>query len=168
MSLTIRCGNRTYYFTPFSSTPPAPQQNENQQDFTFSSTIEAAAFLRGLGGYNVTGYVLRHVLRSAGVTSPTHYEEARVLKLVARELVRKRLTVLTRYRISESTSSNQEAETPALAPTPASRPGPKTLEPDPDTFADPDVDQQVGALMAASQTGVPFCQECERTQRQSA
>ncbi len=45
MRLTIRQGFRNYYFVPFGSTPPAGEQDEKQEDFAFSGTTEAIAFL---------------------------------------------------------------------------------------------------------------------------
>jgi hypothetical protein len=168
MNVTIWHGFRNYYFVPFGSTPPAPERNEKQQDLTFSGTTEAIAFLRRLGGDSLTGRLLRDVAQSVGVTNPADYDDTAIVELVARELVRKRLIVLARYRMPQSANSEQGAEKPAARPAPTPGPSPKALDPDPDTFPDPEVDQQVGALMAAARDGVPFCEECERAQRQHA
>jgi hypothetical protein len=138
----------------------------------FSSDWEAAMFLRTLAADSLTMNHLRHVAHAFGPGDAWRSKDPEILRTVSWLLAGKRLTVVDRYvQPAFAVGAQQEVRMPlpqraAAAPAPSS---PSPAEPDPDTFPlDLLHDVQAAALVSASQSGVPFCEECARAAQEGA
>jgi len=168
MSLSIRRGIYSYHFVPYGYAPPRLDEQTVQESFRFSSPADAATFLRGLAGDSGSMTILRRVAHDAGLIKTVGFGHPEIVDLVARELVRKRLTVIAQYYVPITTDQSQGEAKPATRSAAPSGPGSKMAEEDPDTFGDPDAEAQAAALRAAAANGTPFCEECERRKQQAA
>jgi hypothetical protein len=99
-------------------------------------------------------------------TEASRLNDAELLDAVMRQIDSGALVM------SWTAAAKRAPQAPSAAPAPAAPPAPavresRPVEPEPEGFPpNHDQDAQALALIAASNSGVPFCEECERARQQ--
>lgn len=184
MTLAAHRGDITYWFVPPGQTDPTqalypldarqtpPRGGQASLDkqiqterLTIQSEQDALAILQPLAIDTLLMPEFRRMAGVLGLSNLSCRKDSEVLHYLALQSLAERLFVIRRIILHSGTGSEDGQQQPAER-TGASAETvrrDKTAEPDPPTFA-PDAlqDQQAGSLIAASQEGVPFCEECAR------
>jgi hypothetical protein len=129
----------------------------------FGSLEQAAPYLRRVAG----NLQLRMLVSAFGGLDLPDWQDEDVVTYVARQLVAGKIALVKRIQIREVAGTEGAPDPgPVSAPPPrvaAPPPAPKASQPEPDTFQDSlAVEHQVAVLIAAAESGVPFCEECAR------
>jgi hypothetical protein len=132
---------------------------------------EAEDFQRQYRSDAMTVAQLREFLTQ---TEPAHrMTDDQVIEMIASRLASRQLLLrVTPRRWEGDPTGGDENNDKSSAPSPppaASSSAAKTTAPEPSSFgAGHDSEAQAAALVAAAESGVPFCQECEKQNRAAA
>lgn len=130
--------------------------------YRFPDSAHAMQFLAGFKADPVAMAGLRHLLAERDwLHTPSRMNDDDVLKAVAALLARGELVAGLEWKPRVSAPVEPGAADAPASPAPSREPA--AGEPEPNTFgASHDGAAQAAALIAAAETGVPFCEECER------
>jgi hypothetical protein len=130
---------------------------------SFKDKASAVQFLTRFKKDGSAISALRRILAEGGGSSGS-MTDAQVLDEVAARMSRGDLVICYRRNKTPSTTGDDEqAAAPEPSTATAMKAPVKRDEPDQPTFSnDHDVRAQVGTLVAAAASGVPFCEECAK------
>jgi hypothetical protein len=133
--------------------------------YRFPDAARAKQFLAGFKADPVAMAGLRRLLAERDwLHTPARMSDDDVLKAVAALLSRGELVAGVEWKPRVAAPVQPGAASAAASPAPSREPA--ADEPEPNTFeASHDGAAQAAALIAAAETGVPFCEECERAAR---
>jgi hypothetical protein len=162
MRITLRQGPRTFEICKFA---------DGNASRTFSDVASARAFLSRFRGDVSAMNKLRHFASHLSGMDVSRGGDERVLATVAAAFASGRIH-LAGAPVRRSTLSGPGAEIAPEPPAPAPPPraAASSAPPNEPSMFDPDFDAaaQAAVLKEASESGVPFCEECERRRREAA
>lgn len=130
-------------------------------DFTFATDLEAAAFLRRTIDVIGAGALRRALLECApSLGNVALLGDARLIAAAAPRLRRGDLVARAWYR------GRGHALVAPMPTAPEEAPGEAFVEPEVIAAEVLDAGPQEAALVAAAESGAPFCEECEKAKRE--